>query len=248
MSHFTVLVVTDDQPTDQVLTETLQPWHEYECTGIKDQYVIFEPASDEDIAKYGVDNFDQHEGQCGHWTNPNKKWDWWQVGGRWSGHFIDINGNHVDIAQKHAIDFGRMRFKAAVDAMEQYRKVHTVIASRSVKPWSHFYETYTDIDEARTAFHKQSVIQDLRRTGDPDLTFVDIEDFLCPAHTYIERAEKKAAMTFAVVKDGVWHEKGRMGWFAMVSDSKGDDWAEEFYTLLESVTDEQWLTVVDCHI
>ena len=40
MSHFAVLVVTDQYPSDEVLTETLQPWHEYECTGIKDQYVV----------------------------------------------------------------------------------------------------------------------------------------------------------------------------------------------------------------
>ncbi|MEE8233783.1 MAG: hypothetical protein V3R41_03795 [Gammaproteobacteria bacterium] len=37
MSHFSVLVITDDEPD---LEKILQPWHEYECTGTKDEYVI----------------------------------------------------------------------------------------------------------------------------------------------------------------------------------------------------------------
>lgn len=40
MSHFAVLVVTSEFPTDEVLSKTLAPWHEFECTGRDDQYVI----------------------------------------------------------------------------------------------------------------------------------------------------------------------------------------------------------------
>lgn len=47
MSHFTVLVITNEKPTDEVLTKTLQKWHEYECTGVKDEYVVFEDETDD---------------------------------------------------------------------------------------------------------------------------------------------------------------------------------------------------------
>jgi hypothetical protein len=40
MSHFTVLVVTDT-PDEDALTRALQPFHEYECTGTKDKYVVW---------------------------------------------------------------------------------------------------------------------------------------------------------------------------------------------------------------
>ena len=40
MSHFTVLVVTDNG-TDAEITKALQPFHEYECTGVKDEFVVF---------------------------------------------------------------------------------------------------------------------------------------------------------------------------------------------------------------
>lgn len=165
MSHFAVLVVTDQQPTDEVLGPILQPWHEYECTGTRDQYVVAVDITDEvrkefekpvpvvlmpdgqvldryddslyitikkDDPPFGVrdqkefrlpDQAEEQEmpaeearkhglgyatmeecaqeyygisedeerpadaidGHIYQWTNPNKKWDWWVVGGRWSG-------------------------------------------------------------------------------------------------------------------------------------------------------------------
>lgn len=39
MSHFTVLVVTSERPTDEILAKALQPFHEFECTGTNDEYV-----------------------------------------------------------------------------------------------------------------------------------------------------------------------------------------------------------------
>lgn len=43
MSHFTCAVILDERPTDenQLLEKALQPFHEYECTGIKDEFVVF---------------------------------------------------------------------------------------------------------------------------------------------------------------------------------------------------------------
>lgn len=39
MSHFSVIVATRDYPTDEVLGRELQPFHEFECTGVDDRYV-----------------------------------------------------------------------------------------------------------------------------------------------------------------------------------------------------------------
>lgn len=40
MSHFSVMVVTPNKPTEQTIAEALQPYHEFECTGTVDQYVV----------------------------------------------------------------------------------------------------------------------------------------------------------------------------------------------------------------
>lgn len=39
MSHFSVIVVADEEPTDEVLQNAMQLYHEFECTGEDDQYV-----------------------------------------------------------------------------------------------------------------------------------------------------------------------------------------------------------------
>lgn len=124
MSHFSVLVVSSERPTHEVLKAILQPWHEFECTGIDDQYVQDVDRTKEAIEHCaGRDNKEESiadalEGWYG-WkaigpdevpsmtgehqygyvrlnaeggimqaiarTNPNKKWDWWVLGGRWKG-------------------------------------------------------------------------------------------------------------------------------------------------------------------
>ncbi|MBA9067468.1 hypothetical protein FHR71_001198 [Methylobacterium sp. RAS18] len=39
MSHFSVLVVTTEEPTNDVLSRILMPWHEFECTGLDNEFV-----------------------------------------------------------------------------------------------------------------------------------------------------------------------------------------------------------------
>lgn len=41
-------------------------------------------------------------------TNPNKKWDWWVIGGRYSGRLL-VNGRQVDHARFGDIDMDEMR-------------------------------------------------------------------------------------------------------------------------------------------
>ena len=97
MSHFTVLVPANDE---KHLAEVLQPYHEYECTGVKDQYVVFVKATQDEIDDYqdckedytSINDFmkfyygyEYDKGVWGKWTNPNRKWDWWVIGGRWTG-------------------------------------------------------------------------------------------------------------------------------------------------------------------
>ena len=49
--------------------------------------------------------------------------------------------------------------------------------------------------------------------------------------------------------DGDWHEKGEMGWFACVTNEKGQDcWDEEFKDFIKSLDCNCLVTVVDFHI
>lgn len=54
---------------------------------------------------------------------------------------------------------------------------------------------------------------------------------------------------FAVVKDGKWYERGKMGWWAVVTDDKIKEvWDAELKTLLEGLSPDTLLTMYDCHI
>lgn len=55
--------------------------------------------------------------------------------------------------------------------------------------------------------------------------------------------------TFAIVQAGEWYERGEMGWFGCVSNEKEKDvWEEEVKKLLEGLSDDTLLTILDCHI
>lgn len=131
-------------------------------------------------------------------TNPNKKWDWCVVGGRWSGYFRakpgtgGVKGEQglmgsekdaagVDVIRKGDIDFEAEAAKITAEVMAQWDKAGV-----------------------RTPF-----------------AFLD--------------------------KNGAWHQKGRMGWFATVSD-ENHDWPGDFAKEFAKLDDQDWLVAVDCHI
>jgi hypothetical protein len=54
---------------------------------------------------------------------------------------------------------------------------------------------------------------------------------------------------FAYIRNGEWHERGDMGWFAYVSDEKeANAWQAEVEAMIASLEPDDWITCVDCHI
>ena len=56
---------------------------------------------------------------------------------------------------------------------------------------------------------------------------------------------------WAVVKDGVWYEKGEMGMFACSGETHDEavTWEMNFYdTFIKDLSEDTLITVVDCHI
>ena len=292
MSHFTDLVIGDD------VEKQLQPYHEYECTGIKDEYVVFVEADEsmEELQKEyeetstarGYDSFDKFledyygyiqndEGKWGRMTNPNRKWDWWVVGGRWTGFFQLKDGANgelgkprlmtptaergtADSALKKDIDFESMRAEAVLRAAEEWDVVNSIIGHlpEHVK-WEDALIMHTDakgsvdINTARTFYNNQERVAVLRKAAMDRNSILGIfpepDDYTVDRETYIENARNSAISTFAIVKDSQWQEKGEMGWFGMSSNEMDDnEWARQFNAVLDELPEDTLLTVVDCHI
>lgn len=255
MSHFTVLVIGPD-PEDQ-----LQPYHEYECTGIKDEYVVF--VENEDYEK------DELTGKRGHWTNPNAKWDWYVLGGRWAGYFtlkpgrFGTQGHHrakdfakitgqvveeipkikVDQCVKGDIDIDRMRLEVKVDALAQYQKFIDDLKGEPLPPkWSEFRDRYKNVEQARTEYNQIPGVRNLRR-------YWDIDHFIKTEDEFVNAAVDSVLVPFAVVKDSKWYERGQMGWFGMAVNEKDKEvWCREFSKLFNSLSDDTILSLYDCHI
>ena len=208
-------------------------------------------------------------------TNPNRKWDWYSVGGRWNGYFktkpltMGVLGrpgiqtmnsdyeppteDRADIILKGDIDIDGMRAEAGDEAAERYDLFLSVTAPYPLPlTWEQVQERNTtdgkvDYNAAREQFNAQPMIQALR--ANRETIWFDIEDFLIPRDAYIQRARNGALATFAVVKEGKWYQRGNMGWWGMVSDEEDKaTWYQQFSDLIDGLPDDTMLTVVDCHI
>jgi hypothetical protein len=207
MSHFTVLVVGDN------VEEQLQPYHEYECTGMNDQYVqnidqteevqeqIDKDGLEEGLAYFGLEDRIvsteeevEIEGEGQHRfgyavvqggklikavdrTNPNRQWDWYQIGGRWTGFFKlksgaiglagtpglmtpPITSGYADQAMLGDIDVAGMQQEARDKARVRYNHVADVFGG-TIPALEHTWASLRDNesltwDERRETYRNQA--------------------------------------------------------------------------------------------
>lgn len=150
----------------------------------KETYATFE----EYVADWcGDEERDPKMGVFGYWHNPSAKWDWYQVGGRWTGFFLakktatevavgspglmtpQPEAGWVDQARKGDIDFEGMRGDAEKTARWQYALVvGTLGYAPNHHPWS-FYRndpSYGDGGAAlfarREAYREQPTLKTAR--------------------------------------------------------------------------------------
>ena len=287
MSHSTVLVIGEN-PEEQLapFDENLdvEPykdhWNEDYLKRFLEHYELDDVSqvTEEQVrdwsgsTEFGIDD-DGFYSMCSY--NPDSKWDWYQLGGRWTGFFkmkpeVEATGTvgrpgimtdpaedgRADQAYKEDIDFEGMRMQAKGKAMEQYDRMLAATEGLDLPmSWEHCRDTYEPIEVAREVYHKQPFIKAIREADlesgwlGPDATnyyFLGQED---GREKFINRAVLNSLLTFAVLKDGEWFERGRMGWWGMVGDEQDDEeWSQQFYDLLNNLSDDTLLSVYDVHI
>lgn len=191
-------------------------------------------------------------------TNPNKKWDWWVVGGRWNG-FLKLKpefvGGRSNECRKSEVDFDGMRDESGAGAAARWDKAHAakVAAGFDVNAtwasWKHVRDVLHagDIDAARDAYNAQPII--LAIMAAMDHPFRGVDEYLTPRDEYIQQARDSACAPYAVVNGGEWIAKGTMGWFGMSADTATQaGWNRRVNELLDSLPGDTKLTIVDCHI
>lgn len=289
MSHFSVIVIGEN------VEAQLAPYHEFECTGLDDQYVqdmdVTDECKEHGLGWHGledktvtdesqVDRSGPHKYgyaivdaagnliKAVNRTNPNKTWDWWVVGGRWSG-FLKLKAGEkgalgrkglmgscandgpgrADCALKRAVDLAGMRDDAGADAGNRWDKANAASGGVAWRPWHQVRDIdhAGNIEKAREAYNAQPVMIAVKKAlGDP---WVGVDDYLKTRDAFVQAACDSATAPYAIVKDGEWISRGRMGWFGMSDDKvTEDDWNRKVNELLDSLPGDTRLTVVDCHI
>lgn len=211
----------------------------------------------------------------GWWSNPNAKWDWYQVGGRWRGFFKVKEGvddyavgeaGVGDNAPKHQadhirvgdVDFAGMQADASDEANALFDKVEKVAQEVPVRTetWEQTRERYGDgnIDAAREDYNTDPFVKALKEKVFDGFYWGDeIKDFYLheedSREKYVRSRVESCFTPYAFVKDGVWCQKGDMGWWGMSSNEKEQsEWNREFSKMLMELPDDTILTLVDCHI
>jgi len=385
MSHFSLLVVTDERPDHAALQRLLQPWHEFECTGTDDEFVqeidkteearakwesdtvkrlrgpkggdhspyddrFYRDPTPEETAKIGPiagtggghgmswtskdwgdgkgyrtkirfvpDGFDEIELSrkdveafadfvAGYYgfektrdpskrkakygyvhvdvngaviravdrTNPNARWDWWQLGGRYSGRLQPKKGREesaqtgkrswtnedkeivgVDSCQVCDLDLEAMQARRSAERLEW---INEIIAKsdlsrgdvdRAIKANAEFHAEWLTLAEPRPRGAEHT--EWLKAKGELGEVCAKARAVVWELPdvgdlTVEEWIHAAPAITsFAVVKDGQWYEEGKMGWWAAVRD-ENPDWDQKFIELFASLRPDQYVSVVDCHI
>ena len=222
MSHFSVAVFSH-RPED--VEELLAPYNE---RTEDEENLEFEEASEsmEDIRArsflsrwYGYD-YNEELDACGYLCNPNAKWDWWEIGGRWHNELRLKQGEKCNQAQLKDIDLS-----SDVEALAKARRFWEVCVEGQPIAEDENPEDF------RSFFRKKYYIDQF---GDKE--------------TYARRTTGFTCWAF-VAPNGEWYENGQMGWFAANDATKEsrDRFALELENILKS-DPNLWLTIVDCHI
>lgn len=192
-------------------------------------------------------------------TNPNKKWDWWTVGGRYKDRLMDNFPRKLDSCQVSELDLAGMK-KTAEDGRR--KQLFDIVLNSGL-----------DLIQIEEALSKQKFLADMawetlpepRPRGGAYAEWLKMNgwnefaavrncsgSFYYPDVQFGQTLEEWvtsaiALSCWAFVIDGTWNEKGEMGWFG-VSHGDKDDWDQTVQGMLATLQPTDYITVVDCHI
>ena len=160
--------------------------------------------------------------------NPNSKWDWYQIGGRFDGELM-------------LTDEGRLN---AIDEIK--RKYCTDIDIKNLREDFH-YMRYVNVAPLKYIQWFDGEKKDEYFFWNPDWYKRRYRD----ADTYIKT--KEMITFFAVITpDGKWYAPSNMGWWDCTDGEPEDElkWDLEFYDrfIKPNIDSDLICTVVDCHI
>lgn len=179
--------------------------------------------TDEQILEYEYSLYDEKyiglNGEIYATYNPDSKWDWYAIGGRWSGCITTKQGKQVDYCYVKDIDLtpNKEEYQTAKRYWELVVEEQP-LKENETKPFN---------------FYNKEYYLDLYKTKENYATLQSLFS------------------TYALLVDGEWIEPGKMGWFAVSSETaeSKEKYTNRFSEILNDPKYRNYVfVVVDCHI
>ena len=194
-------------------------------------------------------------GRWGYMSNPNAKWDWYCIGGRFCGEFLvnddneeclfvansEVGGNlppegyeYANAARKRDIAWDKAKQMRIAAAEESYAK---------------HVKAFETGDVSELGFFAKITEEGIHGWG--TMRYIKGETLEAyKARKGISDSDQYTYNVYAFVDaNGEWHSSGDMGWFGVsVNDKPERQWNDELQKLMAQVKDDDFIVLVDCHI
>lgn len=268
MSHYAVLVIGDN------VTDQLEPYQSNSMNDCPKEYLRFSACpkaggdsqwfDSEEAARQALG--EQYDEDDSGWWNPETRWDYYCLGGRWMGFFklkpgasgelgsflwddnaeIRLAGR-ADCCSVDAVDFDTPREEARARAESLYAKFEALAAEHGMpQPVSYFEAKGLVGHDAVVAYRKQPVLRELR--GElPELWTTTAEEVFGPTkEAFIRRLANAVYAPYAVVMGGRWYDRDKPDWAGRLHATR-ESWDAAFQSLLSELPAGTDLTLLDCH-
>ena len=254
MSHFTVGVITrdpynvdyllrpyDENGTDYYIKELYMSKEDY-INSYKNEHPDT-TLTDEQIYATANDMYTGvEEDGIYDYYNPDAKWDWYEIGGRWPNSLkvkkdaqFNMGGHYGKMGTPEGK--GRYRWVDAAPLCEIEWDLMNTISPEQKKKASEFWDKYV-----------------LNQDPNYDAKFAYKREYYLDRYKTKEEYIKRTNIFTThdlLVEDREWITVGEMGWFGC-DDSTYDsetDYIKQFYDIVkEPEYQNYWFVVVDCHI
>ena len=254
MSHFTVGVITrdpynvdyllrpyDENGTDYYIKELYMSKEDY-INSYKNEHPDT-TLTDEQIYATANDMYTGiEEDGIYDYYNPDAKWDWYEIGGRWSNSLkvkkdaqFNMGGHYGKMGTPEGK--GRYRWVDAAPLCEIEWDLMNTVSPEQKKKASEFWDKYV-----------------LNQDPNYDAKFAYKREYYLDRYKTKEEYIKRTNIFTThdlLVEDREWITVGDMGWFGC-DDSTYDsetDYIKQFYDIVKAPEYQNyWFVVVDCHI
>ena len=172
--------------------------------------------------------------------NPQSKWDWYSLGGRWGGSFKLKEGSEVVKESDLTWTRGFAPIENVYTDHAQLKDIDLTPNPEEVKKATRFWEVVVEGQE----------LQEGEKAEDFE-TFWKKEYYLNhygDKETYAKCETELFAC--ALLYNGEWIEAGEMGWFGCKDSTEDSEKAyrDRFYEIMNNLEPDDYLSMIDCHI